>query len=87
MIGAKTAAHVCTGMLWGWLADWEYCGRKAVLVFGLVASSISILGYGFSRTFAMALTWQILDGVLNSTIPMVRCVIAELNPQKRCEYL
>ncbi|KAF7548918.1 hypothetical protein G7Z17_g6747 [Cylindrodendrum hubeiense] len=83
MIGAKTAAHVCTGLIWGRLADWEYCGRKAVIVFGLMASSISILGYGFSQTFVMALTCQILDGALNSTVSMTRCVIAELNPQKR----
>ncbi|KAH7024045.1 major facilitator superfamily domain-containing protein [Ilyonectria destructans] len=83
IIGAKTAAHVCTGLIWGRLADWEYCGRKTVIVFGLLASSVSILGYGFSQTFAMALTWQLLEGVLNSTVSMARCVIAELNPQKR----
>ncbi|KAF4978267.1 hypothetical protein FZEAL_5324 [Fusarium zealandicum] len=83
IIGAKTAAHVCTGMFWGRLADWEYCGRRTVLVFGLLSSTVAIFGYGFSQTFAAALAWQVLDGALNSTVSMVRCVISELNPQKR----
>lgn len=50
---------------------------------GLIASAISMLGYGFSQSFAAAITWQILDGALNGTVSMVRCVTAELNPQKR----
>jgi MFS family permease len=37
LVGAKTAAQVCTGMLWGRLADSEMGGRKAVLLMGLMS--------------------------------------------------
>ena len=38
IVGAKTAAQVCTGMLWGRLADSEWGGRKTVLMIGLLSS-------------------------------------------------
>ena len=41
IVGAKTAAQVCTGMLWGRLADSEYGGRKTVLMIGLICSGMS----------------------------------------------
>ena len=38
ILGAKTAAQVCTGMLWGRVADAEWGGRRVVLVVGLLSS-------------------------------------------------
>ena len=43
LIGAKTAAQVCTGMLWGRLADSELGGRKMTLMIGLLSSCKSLL--------------------------------------------
>jgi MFS family permease len=83
IVGCKTAAHVCTGFLWGRLADNARVGRKSVLVTGLLASSLATIGYGFSETFRTALGWQVLDGALNAIIAMVRCMTAELNPGKQ----
>lgn len=40
IIGAKTAAMCCTGMLWGRAADSEWGGRKLVLLIGLLSSGI-----------------------------------------------
>lgn len=40
IVGSKTAAQVCTGMLWGRLADSEWGGRKIVLGTGLVSSGM-----------------------------------------------
>ena len=37
LVGAKTAAQVCTGMLWGRFADSDWGGRKSVLTIGLVS--------------------------------------------------
>lgn len=37
LVGAKTAAQVCTGMFWGRVADSEKGGRKAVLLLGLLS--------------------------------------------------
>jgi MFS family permease len=40
IVGAKTAAQVCTGMLWGRLADSAWGGRKTVLMIGLLTSGM-----------------------------------------------
>lgn len=87
IIGAKTAAQVCTGMLWGRLADYEFGGRKTVLMIGLLSSGIASIGYGFSTTFISAVLWQVFGGAMSSNVGITRCVVAELNPEKRCVYL
>lgn len=38
IMGAKTAAQVCTGILWGRVADAEWGGRKLVLLVGLLSA-------------------------------------------------
>ncbi|KAE9368881.1 MFS general substrate transporter [Stipitochalara longipes BDJ] len=83
IVGSKTAAQVCTGMLWGRLADSEYGGRKTVLMIGLICSGISCIGYGLSKTFVSAVAWQVFGGAMSSNVGIVRCVVAELNPEKR----
>lgn len=103
IVGAKTAAQVCTGMLWGRLADSDWGGRKTVLMVGLLSScmirSFSIpvmvisltpnligvvcIGYGLSRSFISAVLWQVFGGAMSSNVAIVRCVVAELNPEKR----
>ncbi|KAH6629752.1 major facilitator superfamily domain-containing protein [Boeremia exigua] len=83
LIGCRTGVHVCTGLVWGRLADRVFASRKVVLVLGLVASSVATFGYGFSRTFYEAIAWQTLDGALNATVAMVRCMTAALNPEKQ----
>ena len=40
IVGAKTAAQVCSGLLWGRLADSDWGGRKTVLVIGLLSSGV-----------------------------------------------
>jgi MFS family permease len=37
LVGARTAAQVFTGMIWGQLADSDVGGRKMVLFIGLVS--------------------------------------------------
>ncbi|KAI9844839.1 MAG: hypothetical protein M1837_005257 [Sclerophora amabilis] len=83
MIGSKTAAQVCTGLLWGQLADSDLGGRKTVLVIGLLSSCVSYLGYGFSTSFASAIAWQIVGGAMSSNVAITRCIVAEINPEKR----
>lgn len=99
IVGAKTAAQVCTGMLWGRLADSEWGGRKTVLMIGLLCSGkfaatlrnraylimigLACIGYGFSRTFVSAVGWQVFGGAMSSNVGITRCVVAELNPEKR----
>jgi len=83
IVGAKTAAQVCTGMLWGRLADSEWGGRKTVLTIGLLSSGLACIGYGFSKTFESAVAWQVFGGAMSSNVGITRCVVAELNPEKR----
>jgi MFS family permease len=83
IVGARTAAQVVTGMLWGRLADSEWGGRKPVLVIGLLSCCLSSIGYGFSRSFGAAVAWQVFGGAMNNVVAIVRCVVAELNPEKR----
>lgn len=40
LVGAKTAAQVCSGLVWGRIADSSSGGRKAVLLVGLTCSGI-----------------------------------------------
>ena len=40
LVGAKTAASVCTGMLWGHFADSELGGRKLTLIIGPLSPDI-----------------------------------------------
>ena len=83
LVGCKTGAHVCTGLIWGRVADHAIASRKTILVIGLLASSGATVGYGFSTTFYQAISWQILDGAFNATVAMVRCMTSELNPEKK----
>ncbi|KAI9820715.1 MAG: hypothetical protein M1827_005085 [Pycnora praestabilis] len=88
IVGAKTAAMVCTGIIWGRLADSEWGGRKMVLMIGLLSSGrfipgIACIGYGFSKTFISAVAWQVFGGAMSSNVAITRCVVAELNPEKR----
>ncbi|KAK7178182.1 major facilitator superfamily transporter [Paraphaeosphaeria sporulosa] len=75
LIGCKTGAHVCTGLVWGRLADHVLTSRKIVLVFGLLISSSATVGYGFSTTFSQTIAWQMLDGVLNATVAMTSSLL------------
>ncbi|GAM86989.1 hypothetical protein ANO11243_050100 [Dothideomycetidae sp. 11243] len=83
LISAKTAAQVCTGMLWGRLADSGLGGRKLVLLIGLLSCCVTYLGYGLSKSVTAAVIWQVLGGALSSNVAITRCVVAELNPEKR----
>ena len=46
-------------------------------------AGISYLGYGLSRSYIAATVWQVLGGCLSSNVALTRCVVAELNPEKR----
>lgn len=66
--GAFTGAQVLTAMLWGKAADASWCGRKTVLVVGLLGTAVSCLGYGFSTSFYWAVFWRALGGSINGLV-------------------
>lgn len=66
--GAFTGAQVLTAFLWGKAADASWCGRKRVLLIGLLGTAISCLGYGFATSFAWAVFWRAAGGGINGTV-------------------
>lgn len=44
---------------------------------------ISYTGYGLARSFPVAVLWQVFGGAMSSNVAITRCVVAELNPEKR----
>lgn len=66
-----TGTQVVTAILWGKAADAPWCGRKPVLIIGLVGTAISCVGYGFSTTFFWAVVWRAVGGAINGTVGIV----------------
>ena len=77
------AAQFLTAILWGRFADWEHGGRKRVLWIGLLGSMLSILGFGFSHSFPMAVCFRVLGGILNGNIGVMRTMISEIIKEKK----
>lgn len=70
---------------WGKLLD--RIGRKRVLLCGLFGTSLSMLMFGFSQNFYMALFARCLAGTLNGNISVLRTVIGEIATERRHQAL
>ncbi|KAM3476482.1 hypothetical protein MY5147_003204 [Beauveria neobassiana] len=77
------AAQFVTALLWGRVADSRRAGRKTVLLIGLVGTSLSCLGFGFSTTFWQALVYRTLGGATNGNIGVMRTMISEIVREKK----
>lgn len=82
-----TAAQFFSSVFWGRLADADCVGRKRVLITGLLGTSISCLGFGFSRSFVTAAVFRTLGGILNSNMGVMRTMIAEMIEDKKLASL
>ncbi|KAL7814634.1 MFS general substrate transporter [Trichoderma aethiopicum] len=78
-----TAAQFLTAMLWGRIADSKRVGRKTVLLIGLLGTSVSCLGFGFSTTFWQALLFRTIGGATNGNIGVMRTMISEIIREKK----
>jgi hypothetical protein len=81
--GSFTAAQFITAVWWGRLADAEWMGRKRVLLIGLMGTCLSCVGFGFSRSFATAMVFRTLGGILNSNVGVMRTLVAEIIVEKK----
>ncbi|KIE02331.1 Major facilitator superfamily domain, general substrate transporter, partial [Metarhizium majus ARSEF 297] len=77
------AAQFLTAMAWGRVADSPRAGRKTVLLIGLLGTSLSCLGFGFSTSFRQALVFRTLGGSTNGNIGVMRTMISEIIREKR----
>lgn len=66
--GCFTGAQILTAILWGKAADAACCGRKWVVIIGVVGTAISCIGYGFATTFFWAAFWRFFGGAINGTV-------------------
>ncbi|KAF1966566.1 MFS general substrate transporter [Bimuria novae-zelandiae CBS 107.79] len=80
---AFPGAQFLTAIAWGRFADAEYGGRKRTISIGLLGTMVCFIGYGFSRSFAMALFFRCLGGVLNGNIGVMRTMISEIIKEKK----
>jgi hypothetical protein len=83
LAAAFTGAQFLTAIMWGRLADSEAFGRKKVILIGLLGTAIGSLGFGFSKSFAAAVFWRCLGGVLNGNIGVMRTMISEIVREKK----
>jgi len=84
IIGAAfPATQFVTAMMWGRFSDSEYGGRKRSIYLGLLGTMLSIIGFGFSHSFAMAVTFRCLGGILNGNIGVMRTMISEIIKEKK----
>ncbi|XXH02859.1 hypothetical protein Hte_009247 [Hypoxylon texense] len=81
--GAFTGAQILTAFLWGKAADASWCGRKRVLLVGLLGTAISCIGYGFATSFAWAVFWRAAGGGINGTVGIIRTMIAEITVERK----
>lgn len=72
LAAAFTGAQFLTAIMWGRLADWDGLGRKRVILIGLLGTAVGSLGFGFSESFAVAIFWRFLGGMLNGNMVCVR---------------
>lgn len=80
---AFPAAQFLTAILWGRFADSEHGGRKRVIWIGLLGTMLSMIGFGFSHSFPMAVSFRCLGGVLNGNIGVMRTMISEIIKEKK----
>lgn len=83
LAAAFTGAQFLTAIMWGRLADSERFGRKRVILIGLLGTCIGSVGFGFSGSFATAMFWRAVGGMLNGNMGVMRTMISEIVKEKK----
>ncbi|OLL25867.1 putative membrane protein [Neolecta irregularis DAH-3] len=74
IVSSSFAFSEClSSVIWGRLSD-KY-GRKCIIILGLCGTSISVLWFGFSRSFTMIIIARSLAGLLNGNVGVIRTVV------------
>lgn len=68
------------GMWWGRISD--KFGRKPVLIGGLIGTLVSMMIFGFAKSYPVALLARAAGGLLNGNIGVIQTTLAELVPRK-----
>lgn len=54
-----------------------------MLLFGLMGTAVSCVGFGFAGSFWVAMGWRFLGGVLNGNVGVMRTMVSEMIRGKR----
>ncbi|KAF8425609.1 major facilitator superfamily domain-containing protein [Tirmania nivea] len=73
-------AEFLTGMWWGRISD--KVGRKPILIGGLAGTLVSMMIFGFAKSFPVALLARAAGGFLNGNIGVIQTTVAEMVPRK-----
>ncbi|KAN0102221.1 MFS general substrate transporter [Hyaloscypha variabilis] len=83
MAAGFTGAQFMTAMMWGRISDSDRGGRKMVILIGLSGTAISVLGFGFSKSFYQAMFFRTVGGALNGNVGVMRTMISEIVREKK----
>ncbi|ODV96259.1 hypothetical protein PACTADRAFT_16402 [Pachysolen tannophilus NRRL Y-2460] len=78
---AFSLSQVFCNIFWSKVSD--RVGRKPVLLTGLFGAAVSMLLWGFSTNFYLALASKVLGGLLNGNVAVARTILGEISPNKR----
>lgn len=82
LFAAFSFSSVIGSMLGGALSD--RFGRKGMIIFGLIASSLSTLGMGFVNTYTVFFFMALFSGILSETSgPARQAMIVDILPEKK----
>ncbi|CAO3587992.1 unnamed protein product [Absidia cylindrospora] len=68
-------AQFVSAIPWGLLSD--RFGRKPVILIGLSSTTLSMLLFGFSKSYAFAITIKFLSGLMDGNIGVIKSMIQE----------
>ncbi|RKP10531.1 major facilitator superfamily domain-containing protein, partial [Thamnocephalis sphaerospora] len=72
-------AQFFSGLPWGFLSD--RIGRRPVILFGLAGTTICLLLFGLSVSFAWAMTVRIMTGLVNGNVGVLKSVLGEITDE------
>lgn len=73
-----SGAQIFTALIWGWVTDSEWYGRKKVLIIGLFGTVMCCIGLAFSTSFLIAVFFRLLAGALNGTVRTMHVLLLSL---------
>eukprot|EP01028_Stygiella_incarcerata_P000044 TRINITY_DN10096_c0_g1_i1.p1 TRINITY_DN10096_c0_g1~~TRINITY_DN10096_c0_g1_i1.p1 ORF type:complete len:668 (+),score=188.60 TRINITY_DN10096_c0_g1_i1:334-2337(+) len=77
LVGCYSLGQFFSGPSWGGLADSKKGGTRTVILIGLVGNFFTMLMFGFSASYAWAIAWRSLSGLLNGNIAAAKTFIGE----------
>ncbi|CAH0056940.1 unnamed protein product [Clonostachys solani] len=76
LVSAFAVTEASTAVLWGMLSD--RCGRKPIVLSGLLGVALSSLVFGLAENYWLALAARAIGGLLNGNVSVMQTMVAEM---------